>query len=112
MEEESNTHAPAVYWPTVHILLIIAMLFRWETYSIDFDSVFVQALLKDPVWIHVPCGFGSSLDSNKTCLKLKKSLYGLIIAPKLWYKHLTSSIFDMGFQRSSYDKCLFFKETS
>jgi hypothetical protein len=44
------------------------------------------------------------------CLKLKKSLYGLTIAPKLWYEHLTSAIFDMGFKRLSYNQCLFFKD--
>jgi hypothetical protein len=54
LDDESNTFAPVVHWPTVRVLLILALIFGWETCSIDFDSAFVQALLKDPVWIHVP----------------------------------------------------------
>jgi hypothetical protein len=81
-------------WPTVQIWLVLVMILGWKTCSIDFDSAFVQAALKDPVWIHVPRGFYSPQNSN-TCLRLKKSLYGLMIAPKLWYEHLTSAIFDM-----------------
>jgi hypothetical protein len=111
LDDESNTFAPVVHWPTVRVLLILALIFGWETCSIDFDSAFVQASLKDPVWIHVPRGFRSK-DSNgdDTCLKLEKSLYGLNIAPRLWYEHLTSAILELGFQRSSYDQCLFFQE--
>jgi hypothetical protein len=109
LDDEQNTFAPVVHWPTVQILLTLAMIFGWITCSIDFDSAFVQAKLKDPVWVHVPRGFRSSTGDDM-CLKLEKSLYGLTIAPKLWYEHLTSAIFDLGFKRSSYDQCLFFKD--
>jgi hypothetical protein len=109
MEEQENTYAPVVHWPTVRIVLTLAMLLGWETCSIDFDSAFVQAALKDPVWVQVPRGFRSS-EGGDMCLKLEKSLYGLTIAPKLWYEHLTSAILELGFQRSSYDPCLFFQE--
>ena len=109
METEENTYAPVVHWPTVRIVLTLGMLFGWVTCSIDFDSAFVQAQLKDPVWIHVPRGFRSS-EGDDMCLKLEKSLYGLTIAPKLWYEHLTSAILALGFSRSSYDPCLFYKE--
>jgi hypothetical protein len=60
MEAEESTYAPVVHWPTVRIVLTLAMLFGWVTCSIDFDSAFVQAQLKDPVWIHLPRGFRSS----------------------------------------------------
>jgi hypothetical protein len=96
MDDEQSTYAPVVHWPTVRVLLTLAMIFGWITCSIDFDSAFVQAELKDPVWIHVPRGFRSS-EGEDMCLKLEKSLYGLTIAPKLWYEHLTSAIFDLGF---------------
>jgi hypothetical protein len=84
------------------------MILNWKTCSIDFDSAFVQASLVDPVWVHLPRGFQSAA-TYTTCLKLVKSLYGLTIAPKLWYEHLTNAILALGFQRSSYDQCLFFK---
>jgi hypothetical protein len=108
IEGDFNTHAPVVAWPTVRVLLVLSMLMGWKTCSIDFDSAFVQASLNDPVWIHVPRGFKSPNCEN-ACLELKKSLYGLTIAPKLWYEHLTKAFLKLGFQQSEHDKCLFFK---
>jgi hypothetical protein len=97
LEDGQNTYAPVVHWAsTIRLLHTIAMIMGWITCSIVFDSAFVQASLKDPVWIHVPRGFQSSTDNNM-CLKLEKSLYGLTITPKLWYEHLTGAILNLGF---------------
>jgi hypothetical protein len=80
MEDKQNTYAPVVHWPTVRILITLAMIFGWVTCSIDFDSAFVQASLIDPVWIHVPRRFCLS-EGDNMCLKLEKSLYGLPSRP-------------------------------
>jgi hypothetical protein len=61
------------------------------------------------VWIHLPRGFQSSCGPN-TCLKLKKSLYGLSIAPKLWYETLSKALLNEGFKQSQNDKCFLYKE--
>jgi hypothetical protein len=53
LDDEQNTYAPVVHWPIIWILLTLAMIFGWITCSIDFDSAFIQAELKDPVWLHV-----------------------------------------------------------
>lgn len=44
-------------------------------------------------------------------MKLRKSLYGLRQAPKLWYKLFTSLLLKNGFSRSSVNDCLFQKTT-
>jgi hypothetical protein len=54
-EDVFNTYSPLVSWSTVRVMF--ALTFGWTTFSIDFTSVFVQAKLKDPVWIHLPHGF-------------------------------------------------------
>ena len=38
-----------------------------------------------------------------------KSLYGLSVAPKLWYQLVLKALKAMGFKQSSIDPCLFFK---
>jgi hypothetical protein len=43
-------------------------------------------------------------------LRLKKSLYGISVAPKLWYEHLLQGLKELGFQHSSYDKCLLYRD--
>jgi hypothetical protein len=104
-----DTFAPVVAWSTVRLFLVIAVTMGWITVSIDFSSAFVQASLKEPVWIHVPQGYGSTTGSG-VCLRLRKSIYGIKTAPKLWYEMLmdtlTSSAF--GFTPSQGDPCLLF----
>jgi hypothetical protein len=106
-EGSFETYAPVVAFPTVRLFLVLALAFNWQTITIDFSNAFVQAELKEPVWIHLPRGFRSSLPGNKpTCLKLIRSLYGLSVAPRLWYQHLFKAFIDLGFVPSQYDPCL------
>jgi hypothetical protein len=69
----------------------------------------MQAPLKKPIYIHVPRGFKSP-KGHDYCLRLNKSLYGLCIAPRLWYEHVSHALKALGFQESSYDKCLLYKK--
>jgi hypothetical protein len=62
--EEGNpeTYAPVVAWSSVRLFLILAKTLNWPTWcSINFNSAFVQAMLEESVWIHLPRGFLSNL---------------------------------------------------
>ena len=107
-EGKFDTYAPVVAFPTVRLFLISALKMGWKTQSIDFSNAFVQSDLDHPVWIHLPRGFHSTIP-GKSCLKLVKSLYGLSVAPKLWYQLVLKALKAMGFKQSSIDACLFFK---
>lgn len=111
-EGDFETFAPVVAWATVRLFLVLSIMLEWKTVSVDFASAFVQAPLKDPIWIHLPRGFRSSRGSN-TCLRLKRSLYGISIAPRLWYQHLFDALLhpDFGLTQSSIDPCLLISPT-
>ena len=105
-----DTFAPVVAWSTVRLFLVLSLTLDWKTCTIDFSSAFVQAPLADPVWIQLPRGFRSEQGSN-TCLRLLKSLYGLSVAPRLWYQHLSEALREEGFKPCANDPCLLFKDT-
>jgi hypothetical protein len=105
----AENYAPVCSWSSVRTFLVLCITINWVTCSIDFDNAFVQAPLKKPVWIHVPRGFKSER-GHDYCLRLNKSLYGLCIAPRLWYEHVSRALKELGFQESSYDKCLLYKK--
>ena len=107
-EGSEETYAPVVSFSTVRLFLFLSLLLEWSTCTVDFNNAFVQADLDDPGWIHLPRGFHSS-GSRRKCLRLKKSLYGLRSAPKLWNQHIVSALLSVGFIQSSVDKCLFYK---
>ena len=109
-EGEPETYAPVVSWSSVRPFLVLALTLNWYTSSIDFSSAFVQAKLENPVWIHLPRGFQSPLGTN-VCLRLRKSLYGVSVAPRLWFEHVLEAFLDQGFKQSAIDSCFLFKET-
>ncbi len=111
-EGEPESYAPVVAWSSVRLFLVLSLTLGWETCSIDFSSAFVQANLTDPVWIHMPRGFKSEQPSNqRTCLRLVKSLYGLSIAPRLWYQHIREALLLQGLKQSATDSCLLYSKT-
>jgi hypothetical protein len=107
-EGDFDTFAPVVAWSSVRLFLVLTMTLDWVTCSIDFANAFLQAKLKTPVWIHLPRGFQSTRP-GKTCLRLKRSQYGLSVAPRLWHEHLLTALADMGLTPSQHDPCLLYK---
>ena len=108
-EGKFDTHAQVISWSSIRVFLVLSITLKWHMCTIDFSNAFVQAKLDAPVWIHLPHGFKSEHRYKKTCLCLKKSCYGLLVAPRLWSQHLLSTLKKEGFIASKYDSCLLIK---
>ena len=94
--------------------MAFALRFGWKTRVIDFDNAFIQATLPpDKVtYMDIPKGdFGDLFGSDLTdkCLRLKRSLYGITLAPRLWRAHLGTRLRAIGFRPSAHDPCLWFR---
>jgi len=58
--------------------------------------------------VTIDARFLEFVSENRTMvLKLNKALYGCVIAAKLWYDMLRSTLEGLGFTRSAYDMCVF-----
>ena len=110
-EPMENTFAPVVMWSTVRLLMYFTLFFKLHTRCIDFSNAFVQAALDEPIYVHLPRGYQSDSEQD-VCLKLTKSLYGLVQAPRLWFDHLKAKLETRGFTQSSLDPCLFYCKTA
>ena len=108
-EGEFETYAPVVQFSTVRLFLVWSLMTGWYTCSVDFSNAFIQAELKDQTYIHLPRGFRSRR-TGRTCLRLKKSLYGLAVAPRLWYLHLIKALKELGLVESKHDPCLMMRK--
>ena len=104
-----DNFSPVAAWSTVRLFLVVALILGWITLTIDFESAFVQSKLPadEPVWMHMPRGFKSSL-GNDYCLHLNKSLYGHRRAPQLWFQHSSKAFKKIGLVQSKFDPCLWF----
>jgi hypothetical protein len=104
-----ETYSPVVSWSAVRLALVMCLKLNWNMICIDFSSAFVQSPLPDdePVWMHPPRGFSCSKGSTHV-LKLNKSLYGLVQAPRLWGDYISKAFGELGLVQSAHDSCLWY----
>ena len=103
--------APTVSWATVRMLLCLTLSQGWVTKQADFLNDFVQATLKEDVYMSLPEGFeieGGEDPSSSYALKLNKSLYGLVQSPMYWFLHLRDNLEFLRLKQSRIDPCLFY----
>ncbi len=105
-EGDYVTFTPVISWVSIHIFLVLSIIFHWMTCSIDFSNAFVQATLKEPVWTRLPQGFLSK--GANTCLRVKRSIYSLNYTPHLWWEHILKALKELGLKPSKHDQCLFY----
>ena len=110
-EYEGETFSPVAAWTTVRYFLIVSMVLKWVTLTIDFSNAFMQSCLPEdePVWMKAPKGY-TCTKGPEYCLKLRKSLYGHKVAPLLWFKYISKAFEELGLKQSEYDPCLWYKD--
>jgi len=103
-----NNYSPLVGWPTVRASLILAASHGWTSRQVDFTNAFCQSPQKGDVYMELPQYYRpAGCEDKDVVLKLKKSLYGQLDSPKLFYEHLCKGMLALGFQATESDPCLF-----
>jgi len=83
-----ETYIRVVNWISMRLLLILTVLHKLETKSINFVLAIPQAESKRDVFMEIPYGFRFGR-KGQYILKLKKNLYGLADASLNWFNKLT-----------------------
>ena len=86
-----DKYAPVLSWTTVQILMRIALKEGWKSRQVDYANAFVQADIKEDVYIALPPGFrcyDQTCGSKELVRKLNKSSYGLVQASLYWFNKL------------------------
>ena len=94
-----DAYSPLVGWPTVRAALLFSAAAGWKSRQVDFTNAFCQAPQKDLIYVELPQHYtvnNGSLQQSETrggrdsdmVLRLKKSLYGQVTSPKIFWKHL------------------------
>ena len=63
-EDTPETYAPVVSWSTIRLVLFFTLTQNCHLTYVDFNNAFVQADLKDPVWVHLTIQIGFPDGSN------------------------------------------------
>jgi hypothetical protein len=75
----------------------------------DIKAAFLNGTLKEEVYVSQPEGFINK-DHPDYVHKLKKTIYGLIQAPRAWYDELSSFLLKNNFTKGTVDDTLFTKK--
>ena len=71
-----ETFATAVKAPSIQVVLGNAAAQDWEIHHVDMKSTYLNALLKEKVYMQAPPGVLKGNQQGKVC-RLLKNLYGL-----------------------------------
>ena len=108
--EELPRDSPTLGRHSRMLLLQLIASQGWDLRSFDIKAAFLQGQPQDDRLIGLePCpelAQEMGLKPTEIC-KLVKSAYGLIDAPFLWYKTLSTALTNLGFETSPFDPCVF-----
>lgn len=96
--EFHETFAPVAKFCSLKLILSIAAFHDLEIDQGDFDSAFVNGSLDEEIYMSQPPGFTDGQDGQKV-LRLRKSLYGLKQAARIWYQTLDTLLKQFNFKR-------------
>jgi Reverse transcriptase (RNA-dependent DNA polymerase) len=72
----NETFAPTAKLSAIHIIIALAVRNDWELEQTDIDGAYLNALLKETIYMRQPKGFEVNGKEQHVCL-LKRALYGL-----------------------------------
>jgi hypothetical protein len=90
---------------TFRIMLTIMLKKKLEFRIIDVETAFLYGELKEDIYMKCPDGLIIEKDE---CVKLKKTLYGLVQSARQWWTRLVSDLKNKGFKLCMTDPCLMF----
>ncbi|CAL5395906.1 unnamed protein product [Camellia sinensis] len=82
----------------------------WTLHQLDVKNAFLNGDLEEEVYMDIPAGLETTLNSNKVC-RLQKSLYGLKQSPRAWFERFTKAVKGYGFVQCQSDHTLFVKHS-
>lgn len=101
-----ETISPVVKPATIRTVLDVALASNWPLHQLAVKNAFLHGDLQETIYMHQPSGFVDKSKPNHVCL-LRRSLYSLKQAPRVWYTRFTTVAKRLGFSQSWYDPSLF-----
>ena len=107
----NETFAPVARFGTIRSLLAIGVQHGMNIQQMDVTTAFLNGTLEEDLFMAEPSGIEEKSCKALVC-KLKKSLYGLKLSPRCWYKELSTHLESTGFKQSRANPCVFYKWSS
>jgi hypothetical protein len=102
----TETFSPTAKLTAIRIIAAIAARNDWELEQTDVDAAYLNATLKDRIYMRQPKGYETSGHEDKVIL-LKRAIYGLRQSGREWYDDLMDTLTKAGFRRCKVEHAVF-----
>ena len=82
----------------MRIIAAIAVRNDWELEQTDINAAYLNASLKENIYMHQPKGFEEPGQEDKV-IHLKRAIYGLRQSGHEWHADLMDTLTNVGFKR-------------
>ena len=105
----NDIYSPVASFKSILALLTIGAHLDYEIHQMDFDAAFLNASIKEEVYVAPVGSLDPRLPANHV-YRLRKTLYGLKQSPREWWLLLQVSLRNLGWTPTLTDNCIFFRE--
>ncbi|SGZ30839.1 BQ5605_C046g12241 [Microbotryum silenes-dioicae] len=100
----SETFAPVARFSSIRCLLALAAANGYHVHQADIDKAYLHGELDHDIWMTTLRGF--DFPSDKV-LRLRRSIYGLKQAGRIWNRHIDTSLKNLGYKATGTDHCIY-----
>jgi hypothetical protein len=104
-----ETYSSVARLKTVRCFLAVVALCDFELELMDVETAYLNAPLKERVYMQQPQGFHQG--PSRCVWLLKKALYGLRQSGREWHLHIDKFIVSLGFTRCNSDSCVYVRRS-
>ena len=102
--------SPVVKMTTLRLLLRVVATEDIELEQMDVKTRFLHGDLKEEIYMSQPVRFRATGEESHLVCQLKKSLYDLKQAPRMWYQKFDYYIWQLGYHRSDSDPGMYTRQ--
>lgn len=102
----NETFSPVTRYSKIRTLLCLGLQLGMDIDHLDVTTAFLNGELKEEVYLEQPEGY--ILGKNKVC-KLKRAIYGLKQASRVWYEKIHSILLNLDFNPLICTPCVYSK---
>ena len=103
-------YAPVIDRTSTRVIYALAAALRAHLHTFDVRQAFLNGDMTEDVYIRLPAGVMHD-GPSRGVFKLRKSLYGIRQAPKIWSMTLATSLKEIGLVQCKADSCLYYTRT-
>jgi len=97
-----NTFSLVARYTSIQAIIYLASILGWKLNQMDVKTTFLNGKIEHEDFVEQPYGFIFHNKGTHVC-KIRKALYGLKKAPRVWYDRIDGFLKSLGFMKCDAD---------